>query len=106
LRIRIADNAARRRNGQSLDDTVTTSVVPTHDRRLPIPGSLLIKDFKGQTCVVKVLDEGFEFEGKRYRSLSAIAQAITGAKWNGYLFFGLTKENNNARQATGRRRVR
>lgn len=106
LRIRIADNAARRRNGQSLDDTLTASVVSTHDRRLPIPGSLLIKDFKGQTYVVKVLDEGFEFEGKRYRSLSAIAGEITGTKWNGYLFFGLTKENNNARQATGRRRVR
>lgn len=106
LRIRIADNAARRRNGQCLDETVTTKVAPTHNPRLPISGSLLIKDFKGQTYVVKVLDEGFEFEGKRYRSLSAIAGEITGTKWNGFLFFGLTKENNNARQATGRRRVR
>jgi len=97
LRIRIAYNTARARNGQSLDDTPTTSVAPTHERRLPIPTSLLIKDFKGQVSVVKVLDNGFEFEGKRYKSLSAIAQEITGAKWNGLLFFGLTEKKNGRR---------
>ena len=106
LRVRIAENASRRRNGQCLDGTVTTKVAPTHNPRLPIPGSLLIKDFKGQTYVVKVLDEGFEFEGRRYRSLSAIAGEISGTKWNGYLFFGLTKESEIGRQTTGKRSAR
>ena len=46
---------------------------------------------------MKVLDEGFEFEGRRYRSLSAIAGEITGTKWNGYLFFGLTEKKNGRR---------
>jgi len=106
LRIRITENAARRRNGQSLDHTITTSVAPTHDPRLPLPGSLLFKDYKGQTYVVKVLDEGFEFDGRRFRSLSAIAQAITGTKWNGHLFFGLRRESEIGRQTAGKRSVR
>ena len=106
LRIRITENAARRRNGQSLDHTITTRVVPTHDSRLPIPGSLLFKDFKGQTYVVKVLDEGFEFDGRHYRSLSAIAQAITGTKWNGHLFFRLRKESDIGQQTAGKRSTR
>jgi hypothetical protein len=39
--------------------------------------------------VVKVLDNGFECDGRRYKSLSAIAQEVTGSKWNGFLFFGI-----------------
>ena len=66
------------------------------DARLPAcpsPGRLLVKEFKGRTLVVTVLDEGFEYDGRRFSSLSAIAQEITGTKWNGFRFFGLTKEN-------------
>src|SRR5580658_1453525 len=51
---------------------------------------------------VKILNDGFEYAGARYRSLSAIAQAITGTKWNGYLFFGLGKEHElGDKQKTG-----
>jgi hypothetical protein len=39
-----------------------------------------------------VLDDGFEYDGRQYRSLSAIAIEITGTRWNGFLFFGLTRE--------------
>jgi hypothetical protein len=53
---------------------------------------LLTRDVKGATYVVKVLDDGFEYEGRQYRSLSAIAGEITGTRWNGFLFFGLTRE--------------
>ena len=56
-----------------------------------------MKEFKGSTLVVKVLDEGFEYDGRRFTSLSAIAQEITGTKWNGYRFFGLLQENRHAR---------
>jgi hypothetical protein len=57
------------------------------DHRLPIPGAVITKVYKGRTLEVKVLDTGFEFEGKFYKTLSGIATAITGVQWNGYLFF-------------------
>jgi hypothetical protein len=62
------------------------------DSRLPMAGTLLTRDFKGRTYIVKVLDDGFEYDGRQYRSLSAIAIEITGTRWNGFLFFGLTRE--------------
>jgi len=62
---------------------------PLRDRRLPIPGTVLTKTYKGTQFQVRVLAKGFEFQGKTYRSLTAIAKVITGMHWNGYLFFGL-----------------
>jgi len=62
---------------------------PLRDRRLPIPGTILTKVYKGVEFQVKALPKGFEFQGKTYRSLTAIAKIITGMHWNGYLFFGL-----------------
>ncbi len=59
------------------------------DRRLPIPGTLVMKDYKGTKYEVKVLEKGFEFKNNNYKSLSAITKEITGAHWNGYLFFNL-----------------
>lgn len=59
------------------------------DGRLPMPGALLRREYKGQTIVARVLDKGFEYQGEVYRSLSAVAKAATGSHWNGYLFFGL-----------------
>jgi hypothetical protein len=72
--------------------TVTGRVVRSADDRLPAPGTILRREHKGVEHVVTVLASGFEHEGKTYRSLSAVAAAITGSKWNGFLFFGLTKE--------------
>ena len=60
---------------------------PLRDRRLPIPGTILTKVYKGTPLQVKVLEKGFEYEGKPYRSLTAVTKAITGMHWNGYLFF-------------------
>jgi hypothetical protein len=57
------------------------------DRRLPIPGAILKKEYKGRVYEVKILEAGFEYEGKIYKTLSSIAKVITGAHWNGYLFF-------------------
>lgn len=59
------------------------------DRRLPIPGTVITKEYKGSAFQVKVLEKGFEYSGKIYKSLTAIAREITGAHWNGYLFFNL-----------------
>jgi len=57
----------------------------------PPPGSVLTREYKGRTVRVRVLDDGFEYEGQPYRSLTAVARAITGSHWNGRAFFGLTK---------------
>jgi hypothetical protein len=55
----------------------------------PITGTRLIRQWQGVEHCVTVLDDGFEYQGARYRSLSAIARAITGTRWNGPAFFGL-----------------
>ena len=55
----------------------------------PIAGTRLIREYQGIEQVVTVLQEGFEWQGRPYQSLSAIARAITGTRWNGWVFFGL-----------------
>jgi hypothetical protein len=62
------------------------------DRRLPAAGTRLERHYQGKIVAVKVLEEGFEYEGKSYDSLSSIASSITGTRWNGFAFFGLNKE--------------
>jgi hypothetical protein len=69
--------------------TVVGVINGKRDIRLPEPGTLLTREFKGQTHVVKVLADGFEYEDRKYSSLSAIATEIAGTRWNGFLFFGL-----------------
>jgi hypothetical protein len=67
--------------------------VGTTDPRLPKAGTTITKKYKGKTINVKVLDRGFAYDGKQYRSLSAVAKQVTGSIWNGYLFFGLIKRD-------------
>ena len=55
----------------------------------PLPGTRLLREWQGVEHAVTVLVDGFEWEGRPYRSLSAIARAITGTRWNGWTFFGL-----------------
>ena len=64
------------------------------DPRLPSPGTAIIRQYKGRTIRVIVLDdvEGFEWDGERYRTLTAIARKVTGGHINGFRFFRLTKE--------------
>lgn len=57
--------------------------------RLPIAGTRLIRDWQGVEQIVTVRQDGFEWQGRPYQSLSAIARAITGTRWNGWVFFGL-----------------
>jgi hypothetical protein len=59
------------------------------DDRLPPPGTLLTREYKGRTFQVRVLSDGFDYDGQVYRSLSAVAKAITGSHCNGYFFFRL-----------------
>ena len=55
------------------------------------PGTRLIREWQGTTYQVLVTEKGFDFEGRHYRSLSAIARAITGTPWSGPAFFGIGK---------------
>ena len=68
----------------------TTVTVPVQqDPRLPSIGTALVRKYKGQTLHVIVQTKGFEYEGKLYRTLSAVAKAISGTHINGFRFFGL-----------------
>ena len=70
--------------------TVATGrIAIRRDARLPMPGAVLTRVFKGHEYVVTVLPNGFEYDGEFYRSLSAVAHAISGSHWNGYHFFGI-----------------
>jgi hypothetical protein len=61
----------------------------------PIAGTRLIREWQGVEHCVTVLDDGYEYQGRPYQSLSAIARAITGTRWNGWVFWGL--KNQRAR---------
>jgi hypothetical protein len=63
---------------------------PALDRRLPPPGTVLTRSYKGQTLQVEVLPRGFAYQDQVFKSLSAVAKAITGSHCNGFWFFGLT----------------
>lgn len=60
-----------------------------NDPRNPLPGTRLIREWEGAQHTVTVLKDGYEWEGRTYRSLSAVARAITGVNWNGFRFFAL-----------------
>ena len=61
------------------------------DNRLPAPGSIITKTYRGKTIEVKVLENGFEYEGKVFKSISRVAMTIVKRQISGYVFFGLTK---------------
>src|SRR5262245_40985450 len=66
------------------------------DDRLPPPGTIITRKYKGDVLQVKVLPSGFEYEGEVYASLSAVAKAITGSHCNGYLFFRMGGKGGDA----------
>ena len=66
----------------------TGRVKPHRSSRLPIPGSIITKVYKGKKLEVKVLEKGFEYKGQVYRSLSGVAKYVTGDGWNGFSVFG------------------
>ncbi|MEP0847344.1 MAG: DUF2924 domain-containing protein [Phycisphaerae bacterium] len=91
------------------------------DERVPPPGTVLTRAYRGQAYHVVVRDDGFEYDGQVFRSLSAIAKLITGSHWNGLLFFKIAKPKaevtvngagpkngqaaGNGKAATGRARI-
>lgn len=84
---KISPNAAER--------TKTMACRIDGSSRIPLPGTLITRRYKGQMLHVKVLANGFEFEGELFKSLSAVAKRITGSHWNGYKFFNLTNKGES-----------
>jgi hypothetical protein len=94
---------ARRRALEIANDADLKTQVPSNwgavkparrkprEARLPVAGTVLRRVYRDRTVEVKVLSDGFEYEGRHYGSLSAVARAATGTRWNGLLFFGLTQ---------------
>jgi hypothetical protein len=62
------------------------------DGRLPIAGTRLIREWQGVEHCATVRGDGFDYQGRAYKSLSAIAREITGVRWNGWVFFGLKNQ--------------
>ena len=85
--------AARAKAPAAKPDAPSKAAKPSRERdpRLPKPGAVLTRTFQGKEIKVEVLDAGFRYDGKVWRSLSAIAKAVSGTSWNGYLFMGLQK---------------
>lgn len=76
--------------GKDLDGgNITTRRIRTD--RMPLAGTRLVREWQGVEHTVTVRRDGFEWQGRPFKSLSAVARAITGTRWNGWLFFGLKK---------------
>jgi len=76
-------------NQERQPQTHAARVPVTTDSRLPPPGGQITRRYKGRTITVTVLADGFEYLGDRFRSVSAVAKAITGSHMSGFRFFGL-----------------
>lgn len=75
---------------------VTIGASQVRGPRLLDLGTVITRQYRGQDIKVTTFEKGFDWEGQTYRSLSAVARAVTGQKWNGWLFFGLTKRKGKA----------
>jgi hypothetical protein len=90
--LRLSPPVVREPKPAAPDHTVADVLPFRPDHRLPPPGSIITRTYRGEFLQVRVLDDGFEFEGEVYRSLSAVAKKITGGHCNGLAFFRLGKE--------------
>ena len=82
--------------GLEVATTLTSPVVlaVVRDPRLPPPGTVLRRVFRGEEHAITVLDHGFEYRGAKYSSLSALATLIAGSRWNGFTFFALVERQS------------
>jgi len=83
----VKDKPTETRSGRGAAE-LDTPASPVTRKQLS-PGTRLVRDWNGRSHVVDVLEEGFAFEGRLHKSLTAIARQITGAHWSGPRFFGL-----------------
>lgn len=88
--IRMLDALADEVEGKKVRKSVIADI------RNPVIGTRLVREWNGTEQTVTILKDGFDWEGRRYKSLSAIARDITGTRWNGYRFFGLREAKRSA----------
>ena len=65
------------------------------DARNPMPGTKLLREWNGTEHTVTILSDGYDWQARKYKSLSAVAKAITGTNWNGFRFFGLRDKSRS-----------
>ncbi|HEY7156386.1 MAG TPA: DUF2924 domain-containing protein [Gemmataceae bacterium] len=81
-------NPPKAKTAEAPAERIATKTLPAKaDDRLPPPGTILMRPYKGQIVQVQVLQNGFAYQGQVYPSLSAVAKVITGSHCNGFLFF-------------------
>jgi len=101
LALNIADDSDLRLRTDSASNTGESGPRARNHRRtdlrLPLPGTVLTRSFKGKIVKVCVLPDGFRYQDRRFRSLSAVAEHITGTRWNGYVFFSLQDRRSERR---------
>ena len=90
----VSDRARRRLD--ALVDQLEPKAARRRDPGRPIAGTRLVREWKNVQHTVEVREHDFEYNGRHYKSLSAIAREIAGTRWNGWLFFGL-RQNGKAR---------
>ena len=98
LRVRAPKTAFQQDVRFSPNSTVKRLLPAVADPRLPPVGQQIAREYKGRNVVVAVREAGFEYEGKLYKSLSAVAREVTGTKWNGFLFFGCAADNGETNE--------
>jgi Protein of unknown function (DUF2924) len=85
----LSDRAQRKLD--ALVDQLEPKPARRRDPGRPIAGTRLVREWKGAEHVVTVRERDFEYNGRPYKSLSAVAREIAGTRWNGWLFFGLRR---------------
>ena len=78
-------------------EAVTAALRRTRRPNEPAVGTVLVRRWRGTDIHVRVVDDGYEWNDVVYRSLSAVARAITGTRWNGRLFFGLSQRKRDGK---------
>jgi hypothetical protein len=71
---------------------------PKRDPRLPSPGTVITRSYRGRELRLLVLDEGYELDGVHYGSLTEAARAVTGSHWGGPLFWGLVQRKRKRKR--------
>ena len=79
-----------------IDKPVGEQIPCVSDERIPTVGAILRRNYRGRTVEVTIVNGGFEWNGRTYGSLSAVAWHATGTRWNGYTFFGLNRQVHHA----------
>lgn len=93
--LRVTAPRASKLSPDAAERTKTVACRIEGNSRVPLPGTVITRRYKGQMIQVKVVANGFEFEGELFKSLSAVAKRVTGSHWNGYKFFNLQNKGES-----------